>query len=128
MTTTRATGSINVTHRESKPIEKEAGAQVSEVSIVEEFAGGLKGDGVARLLTVTGSDGCVHFTGMERFTGKLAGRSGSFVFQNSGELRDGVLQSEWIVIPGSAREGFTGLSGTGGCRSAEAYFFDYWFE
>ncbi|HLY43867.1 MAG TPA: DUF3224 domain-containing protein [Terracidiphilus sp.] len=128
MTTQRATGKINITRHDSKPIEEGQGSPVSLVSITEDFTGEMEGTGIANHLIVTASDGCLHFSGMERFTGKLAGRSGSFVFQNSGELRDGVLQSEWIVIPGSGTQDFAGLSGTGGCRSAEGYFFDYWFE
>jgi len=128
MTTQRVTGSINVIHRDSTPFEEGDNAPVAQVSVTEKLTGGMEGIGVARLLTVTAPDGCLHFTGMERFTGKLSGRSGSFMFQNSGELREGVLHSEWIVIPGSGTGEFAGLSGTGGCRSAEGYFFDYWFD
>lgn len=128
MTTTRVIGKINVTQHDSRPIEEGQGSPVSLASLSEDFTGGMEGVGIANHLILTAPDGCLHFSGMERFTGKLAGRSGSFVFQNSGELKDGVLQAEWIVIPGSGTEGFAGLSGTGGCRSAEGYFFDYWFE
>lgn len=126
--TQQVRGWINVVKYDSKTIEEGLGTPISEVSVREEFNGGLAGVGTASFFTVTGPDGSMHFAGMERFTGKLGTRSGSFLFQNSGELTEGGLRSRWLVIPGSATGELGGLHGTGGCSSGEGYFFDYWFE
>lgn len=125
--TQRATGRINVTSYDAKPCDTSGPLTISEVSITEEFSGGLVGVGSLRLIAVTELDGTVHFTGMERFLGMVAERSGSFILQNSGTLKDGVLHSTWRVIPGSGTEELEGLRGEGGC-DPEGYTLDYWFE
>ena len=126
MTTTpnRATGWINVISYDPKS-QDDTG--ISEVHVTEEFTGGLTGTGSARFLMVTNADGGVYFTGMERFIGIIAGRDGSFILRNTGILKEGEVTSEWLVIPGSATGGLTGLRGTGGTNPA-GYFLDFWFE
>jgi hypothetical protein len=124
----RATGHINVTNYEAKPCDDAGAFTIAEASITEEFAGDLVGAGSARLVLVTeAGGGTAHFAGMERFLGKLGEREGSFMFENSGTLRDGVLESRWRVIAGSGTEQLAGLRGEGGC-DPEGYSLDYWFE
>ncbi len=123
----RATGRINVTSFDTKPRDEAGPFTISEVSVVEEFAGGLAGVGSVWFLMVNEPDGAAHFTGMERFLGELGERSGSFIFQNSGTLKSGELQSSWRVIPGSGTEALAGLRGEGGC-TPQGYWLDYWFD
>ncbi len=123
----RAAGRINVTNFESTPLDDAGAFTISDANVTEEFAGGLVGAGSVRFILVKGADGAVHFTGMERFLGKLGERSGSFIFQNSGMLKDGELQSVWRIIPGSGTKELAGLHGEGGC-TPEGYSLDYWFE
>ena len=123
-----AAGRINVTNYDAKPCDDAGAFTIAEVSITEEFAGDLVGVGSARLVLVTeAGGGTAHFAGMERFLGKLGEREGSFIFQNSGTLSDGVLQSTWRVIAGSGTEQLAGLCGEGGC-DPKGYSLDYWFE
>jgi hypothetical protein len=72
-------------------------------------------------------DGSAHFTGIERFTGTLADRTGSFLLRNSGVLKDGVVKSEWLILSVSATGELAGLRGTGGANPS-GYFLDFWFE
>jgi len=124
----RATGRINVTSYDSRPLDDATVFIISDVNIIEEFSGELVGVGSMRLTMATGSEGgSAHFTGMERFLGKLGERSGSFIMQNSGILKDGKLNSTWHVIPGSATEQLAGLRGEGGC-TPDGYSLEYWFE
>jgi hypothetical protein len=124
-----ATGRINVTNYEAKPCDDAGGAfTIAEANITEEFAGDLVGIGSARLVLVTEAGGGVaQFAGMERFLGKLGDREGSFIFENSGRLTDGLLSSRWRVIAGSGTEQLAGLRGEGGC-DPNGYSLDYWFE
>ena len=124
---TRATGSINVTSYVAKPYDSASPFTISQAEVVEVFSGDLVGVGTVRFVMVQEPDGAAHFTGMERFLGKLGERSGSFIFQNSGELKGGVLHSMWLVIPGSATEQLAGLRGEGGC-TRDGYRLEYWFE
>jgi len=124
----RATGRINVTSYDSKPYDDAGSFTISEVIITEEFSGDLVGVGSVRFLLATqAGNGAVYFTGMERFQGKVGERSGSFIMQNSGTMKDGELNSAWRVIPGSASEQLVGLRGEGGCNP-DGYTFEYWFE
>lgn len=122
-----ATGNINVSSFEAQPYDDAGAFTIAEVKVIEEFAGGLAGVGSVRFIMVNEPDGAAHFTGMERFLGKVGERSGSFILQNSGTLKNGVLCSEWRIIPGSGAEGLEGIHGEGGC-TPEGYSLDYWFE
>jgi len=121
--TTRATGWINVTHYDPRPYEE----GLSDVHLAQDFTGGLIGNGTARFLMAQLADGSAHFTGIERFTGTLAGRTGSFLLRNAGVLKDGVVTAEWLILPGSATGELAGLSGTGGVNPS-GYFLDYSFD
>jgi len=65
---------------------------------------------------------------MERFVGRVGEFSGSFIMRNSGMLKDGVITSEWLVIPESGTGELAGLCGEGGCNKTDGPFLDYWFE
>lgn len=123
-----AKGWINVTSYESKPYDETDGLSSAEVRVAEEFTGDFVGTGTVRFLMVSLARGSAHFTGMEHFIGRLGEFSGSFIMQNSGTLKDGVVTSEWLVIPGSGTGELSGLRGTGGCREVDGAFLDYWFE
>jgi hypothetical protein len=123
----RVTGRINVTSYDSKTYDAGGAFTIAEVNITEEFSGGLVGMGSARFIVVNEPDGAAHFTGMERFLGKLGERSGSFILRNSGTLKDRALHSLWSIIPGSGTGELEGLRGEGGC-DPNGYTLDYWFE
>ena len=123
----RATGHIDVTSFQANPYDDAGALSISEVQVTEEFTGGIVGVGSVRFIMVNEPDGAAHFTGMERFLGKVGERTGSFILQNSGTLKDGVLNSTWKIIPGSGAEGLEGIRGEGGC-DPNGYTLDYWFE
>ncbi len=116
----RVTGWINVGHYDPKPYDD----ALTDVHLIQDFTGGLVGRGSARLLMAQLADGSAHFTGIERVTGTLAGRTGSFLLRNAGVLKDGAVTAEWLILPGSATGELAGLSGTGGVNPA-GYFLDF---
>jgi hypothetical protein len=92
----------------------------------------ITGDGVVEFLQAARPDGTASFVGIERVTGSVGGRSGSFLLQDAGTVEDGVVSGDWFVVPGSGTGELAGLRGTGGFRadlgqSAEVTL-DYWFE
>lgn len=56
--------------------------------------------------------GSAGYVAMERVTGTLEGRSGSFVLQHSGTMDKGSQHLDLHVVPDSGTEELTGLSGT----------------
>jgi hypothetical protein len=58
-------------------------------------------------------DGTAEYTGLQRFTGQIAGRSGTFVMIADGGYDGGEARSGWRVIPGSGTGDLAGLAGSG---------------
>ncbi len=46
-------------------------------------------------------DGSASFVGIERVTGAVAGRSGTFLLQDAGTVDGNIVSGDWFVIPGS---------------------------
>jgi hypothetical protein len=69
---------------------------------------------------------------MQRFSGKLSGRQGTFVLQGSENVENGKIKATWFVVPGSGTGGLSGLRGEGGFEGGSgkgsAVWLDYWFE
>jgi hypothetical protein len=113
---THATARIEVSDWRPEPIDTDGdGPQLIRIAVRESFTGDITGTGHAAMLQVLASDGSASFVAVERITGTLAGRSGSFVLQDRGTLdRDGAVSGEWFVVPGSGTGELAGLSGDGG--------------
>ena len=106
-------GTFDVKIAPQKADNKEAeAANVGRMSIDKQFHGDLeassKGEMLAFMTEVKGSAG---YVAIERVTGKLAGRSGSFVLQHSGTMARGAQQLSVTVVPDSGTDQLTGLTG-----------------
>lgn len=113
--TKRAEGTIQTTSWEPKPYEAPAeGPQLVIIEVTETFSGDLEGHGTVRFLQALRGDGSATFVGIERFTGALAGRRGTFLLQDAGTLEGTHVQGEWFVVPGSGTGELQGLTGRGG--------------
>jgi Protein of unknown function (DUF3224) len=87
---------------------------------------------VVEFLQAAQLDGTASFVGIERVTGTIAGRRGTFLLQDSGTVAGGIVTGDWFVVPGSGTGELTGLRGAGGFRAnlgegAEVTL-DYYFE
>lgn len=69
---------------------------------------------------------------MQRFTGSLGGRQGTFVLQGSETVDNGQIKAQWFVVPGSGTGALAGLRGQGGFQGefgkGSTGTLDYWFE
>jgi hypothetical protein len=136
MTTTATTKAIaKITVATYKPVpyeEPAAGPALSRIHVEESFSGDIEGDGVVEFLQASRPDGTASFVGIERVTGTIAGRSGTFLLQDSGTVEGGIVSGDWFVVPGSGTEGLAGLRGTGGFRANLGenadITLDYYFE
>jgi hypothetical protein len=90
----------------------ESGIILVETTLEERFSGGLNGDAIAKHLRVMNQDGTATFTCVERFTGSLDGRSGSFALTAEGFTDEvSVVHGRWEVVPGSGTAELKGLRG-----------------
>jgi len=84
---THATGRIEVESYEPQPYDEVSGGpNVVEIHVREAFKGDIEAKGVVRFLQAVRDDGSASFVGIERVTGTLGGRQGSFLLQDMGTL------------------------------------------
>ncbi len=130
---THANAVITVHKYEPASYEEPAdGPVLTRIHVEEAFSGDIAGDGVVEFLQAARADGSASFVGIERVTGTVGGRAGTFLLQDAGTVRDNVVSGDWFVIPGSGTGELTGLRGEGGFRAnlgegAQVHL-DYWFE
>ena len=132
-TKTRANAVIMVRKYEPAAYDDPAaGPSLTRIHVEESFSGDISGDGVVEFLQAARSDGSASFVGIERVTGTVAGRNGTFLLQDAGTVQDNIVSGDWFVIPGSGTGGLAGLRGTGGFRAnlgeGAQIHLDYWFE
>jgi hypothetical protein len=128
-----ATGKITVRTYEPTSYDQPAkGPVLSRIHVEEEFAGDVEGTGVVEFLQAQVSADTASFVGLERVSGSVGGRSGTFVLQDQGTLRGTTVSGDWFVVPGSGTGELTGLRGEGGFTAelgqGADITLDYWFE
>ena len=89
------------------------GVSLGRMSLRKRFDGDLQAISVGEMLTaLTPVKGSAGYVAIERVTGTLHGRTGSFVFQHSGTVNQGAQQLSITVVPGSGTGALSGISGT----------------
>jgi hypothetical protein len=130
---THASGRIDVKTYEPQPYDKlDDGPDLVEIHVTETFSGDISGEGVVRFLQAIRADGSASFVGIERVTGNIAERRGSFLLQDAGTLEGNLVRGDWFVVPGSGTGELVGLRGDGGFEAElgqhASITLDYWFE
>lgn len=86
---------------------------LGRMTIDKQFAGDLVGTGKGQMLTGMGTvKGSAAYSAIERVTGTLGGRRGSFVLQHTGIMTGGGQSLTITIVPDSGTEELTGISGT----------------
>jgi Protein of unknown function (DUF3224) len=89
------------------------GVSLGRMSLDKQFKGGLEGRGQGEMQTaLTAVQGSAGYVAIERFTGKLDGREGSFVLQHSGLMNRGAPSLVVTIVPDSGTGQLVGLAGT----------------
>jgi hypothetical protein len=110
--TRQATGPFEVKLNPQAPSAPAAAAGVGRMSLDKQFHGDLEGSSQGEMLAWRSSvEGSAGYVAMERVTGRLHGRSGSFVLQHSSTMRRGAPVQSIIVVPDSGSDELTGLDG-----------------
>jgi hypothetical protein len=108
MTQSTATGHFDV---KLTPIA-DGTADVGRMTIDKTFHGDLEASSIGQMLAVrTPTDGSAGYVAMERVTGTLAGKTGSFALQHSGSMDKGAQSLSVTVVPDSGTDGLTGIAG-----------------
>jgi hypothetical protein len=83
------------------------------------YHGDIEAESISEGPMVYLEDSTASYLSMERVTGSINGRTGTFVLRATGVFADGAAQTQWEVVPGSGTGELRGLRGTGGYRATE---------
>lgn len=116
--------------RTVEPVHAAADGLLGRHALEKTYHGPLSGTGIGEMLSAgTATPGSAGYVAIEKITGSVDGKSGSFYAQHSGTLNRGEATLSIHVIPDSGTDALTGLSGTMRIVIAEggkhSYVFDY---
>ena len=127
--TQRASGPFDVTINPLPAYNSSEGANLGRMSIDKQFHGDLEASSQGEMLSaMTEVKGSAGYVAIERVTGTLHGRRGSFMLQHNATMTRGVPHLNIVVVPDSASGELAGLSGSMNIVIADgkhSYEFDY---
>jgi hypothetical protein len=102
-------------------------ANLGRLSIAKRYFGDLDGTGTGEMLTASGTvAGSAVYVAVERVTGTLSGRRGSFALHHTGIMDRGAAQLTITVVPDSGSGDLAGLTGSMSITIAEKeHFYDF---
>jgi hypothetical protein len=87
--------------------------RLTRVSVGKTYTGEIDGEGQVEYLMMYRSDGSAAFVGLERVSGRIAGKTGTFVLQRTGVFEGGQAKESYFIVPGSATGELRDLKGDG---------------
>jgi hypothetical protein len=131
--TDHAKGTFKVTGWKENPRgDQEGSPKITDATMTSTMNGDVEGEAVSDSLMVYPSETYASFVGLQRVTGRIGDREGSFVLQSAGTWEGGVAKSDWFVVPHSGTGGLAGLKGSGGSTSGASeggdFTLDYDFD
>jgi Protein of unknown function (DUF3224) len=111
--TTHATGTFDVKVVPLTFEDATADSNLGSMSLDKQFHGDLEATSKGQMLTAgTAVKDSAAYVAIERVTGTMNGRSGTFILQHSGTMNRGALKLIVSVVPDSGTGQLAGLSGT----------------
>ena len=130
MTTARGEFDVRPTFNET--YDEGEGAKLGRTRFAKEFRGDLEGTSTVEMLgAMSDVKGSAGYVAMERVTGRLHGRAGTFVLQHDATMTRGTPALHIVVVPDSATGELMGLTGSFVIDIVEKkhlYRFEYAFE
>ena len=125
----RISGSFEVKLTALDLNDPQAGPKLGRRAIDKRFSGELEAHSQGEMLSAGGEvQGSAGYVAIERVSGTLGGRGGSFVLMHHATMNRGVPQLSIGVVPDSGTGELAGLSGSMGIRienQQHYYDFDY---
>jgi len=124
----RATGTFEVKLNPQQLADKTADATLGRLSIDKQFQGDLEAVSKGEMLSAgTSVKGSAGYVAIERVSGTLHGRQGSFVLLHRGIMTGGGQELSLTVVPDSGFGELVGLAGKMDIKIADGKHF-YEFE
>ena len=129
MTQQTAKGRFTVQLKPAAAPDDAAGISLGRMTLDKVFEGDLVGTGAGQMLTaMTAVQGSAGYVAIERVSGQLHGKTGSFVFQHTGTMDHGAQSLSITVVPDSGTGDLVGIRGSFKLRieaGQHLYDFDY---
>lgn len=127
--TNHASGSFEVKLTPQASEGGDGDPTVGRMAIAKQFRGGLEAVSRGQMLTaMTAVEGSAGYVAIERVTGTLDGRDGTFALQHTGVMTRGLPQLTITVVPDSGTGDLAGLAGSMTIEIADGkhtYDFEY---
>ena len=108
----KASGSFEIEMTRQPPHDTAEGATLSRATGVKHWKGDLEGTSTLEMLSaVSEVKGSAGYVAIERVSGSLEGRPGSFVLQHTGTMNRGASALTVSVVPDSGTGALKGLTG-----------------
>jgi Protein of unknown function (DUF3224) len=107
----RATASFDITTWDEQPYDERDGVRLSRTRVVKVFRGEVEGESTAELLMAVAGEDSAAYVGVERVTGRVNGRNGSFIYLHTATAAGGTQSASWAVVAGSGTGELAGISG-----------------
>ena len=108
-----ASGSFDVNTAPAGTPDTQAGATIGRYTLDKQYHGDLAGSGKGEMLTaVSATPGSAAYVAIERVSGTLHGREGSFAVHHTGTRSAGKQQLAIAIVPDSGSGQLAGISGT----------------
>ena len=124
-----ATGEFRITGGGEDAYDEEAGLRLTHAYGEQAFSGDIEGIGTVHWLMAYRPDRTARFVGLQRITGTVEGRRGSFVLTAEGDHDSSSSRISWRIVEGSGSDELAGITGTGGMDApggpAGSYRLDY---
>ena len=103
---------VNETY-DAETYDDRDGTALGKIHITRRFEGDLEGEATAELLTAMTETGTAVYVALDRITGRLDGRSGSFVLHHRGTVSAEGAVTDGAIVPCSGTGELRGLRGEG---------------
>jgi hypothetical protein len=107
----QAIASFDITTWDEQPYDERDGVRLSRTRVVKAFRGGIEGESTAELLMAVAGEDSAAYVGLERVSGRVNGREGSFVYTHTATAAGGTQSGSWVVVEGSGTGELAGISG-----------------
>lgn len=108
-----AVGTFEVKTLPQPPEDAAGGEVIGRLFLDKRFSGELEAKSVGTMLGVrTAVQGSAGYVAIEKLTGTLRGRAGSFILQHFGLMTRGAMEQRVEIIPDSGTEDLSGIAGT----------------
>ena len=111
---THITGTFKYTSWDEDAYEElSSGRRLTRASVAQDLSGDIQGEGSAEWLMCYRPDKTATFVGLQRLSGRLGDREGSFVVESHGTFDGELARGRWTIVPGSGTDGLREIQGEG---------------